>query len=171
MNLRQIPMRNFNSCSRNNQQQKDSMNSTMDSKDSMDNKDSKDSKDNKDSKDYKQEFKFPKEEQDEGMQKEEKQRIGWAVALGLFSSYLYLGWGDYQNDNNILVNHNKRAWESIVESYEYFMHPPKKALLPPLPKSLHRDFTLCVELSDVLTHLVWEVPITKVRKIVGGKWH
>ena len=105
---------------------------------------------------FEQKFKESEEEEPETMKKQEKQRIGWAVGLGIFSSYLYLGWGDYSTGTPI-SEHNRRAWESIVESYEYFMHPPKKALLPPLPKALHRDFTLCVELSDVLTHLVWEV--------------
>jgi import inner membrane translocase subunit TIM50 len=39
------------------------------------------------------------------------------------------------------------------------MNPPKKALLPPLPKREHRDFTICIELGDVLTHLDWDVDL------------
>ena len=117
------------------------------------------SSESKQSKQQAFEQRFQEEEEPEQMKKQEKQKIGWAIGLGLMSSYLYLGWGEYDTNQNIFMQHNQRAFDSIKESYEYFMHPPKKALLPPLPKSLHRDFTLCVELSDVLTHLVWEVII------------
>jgi hypothetical protein len=68
------------------------------------------------------------------------------------------GWGDDKLENeSAFAAHNRRAWDSVRESYEYFMYPPKKSLLPPLPKHMHKDLTICVELTDTLTHMVWEV--------------
>ncbi|KAJ3274569.1 mitochondrial inner membrane protein required for protein import [Terramyces sp. JEL0728] len=88
-----------------------------------------------------------------------KSGAGWAIGLGILSSYLYLGFAHESEDvegENFFQAHNRRAMESIKESYDYFMNPPKKKLLPPLPPQLARDYTICVELTDALTHLAWD---------------
>jgi mitochondrial import inner membrane translocase subunit TIM50 len=85
--------------------------------------------------------------------------IGWAVGLGLLASYIYLGQTHESEDvegENAFQAHNRRSFESLKDSYEYFFYPPTKKLLPPLPPQLHRDHTLCIELTDALTHLVWD---------------
>ncbi|KAJ3306277.1 mitochondrial inner membrane protein required for protein import [Kappamyces sp. JEL0829] len=85
--------------------------------------------------------------------------IGWAVGLGVLASYIYLG-QTYESPDvegeNWFEAHNRRSWESIKDSYDYFMNPPTKSLLPPLPPQLAREHTLCFELTDALTHLVWD---------------
>jgi import inner membrane translocase subunit TIM50 len=55
--------------------------------------------------------------------------------------------------------HNRRCLEALTGSYDYFMNPPKKALLPPLPKHERKDFTVCIELSEALTYLVWDTEL------------
>ena len=62
-------------------------------------------------------------------------------------------------EENAFVAHNRRALEALKESYDYFMNPPTKTLLPPLPPQFARDYTLCIELTDALTHLVWDKDI------------
>lgn len=85
--------------------------------------------------------------------------IGWAIGLGLLSSYLYLGQSHESDDiegENEFQAHNRRSLEAIVSSYEYFVNPPTKTLLPPLPAQMARPYTVCIELSDALTHVVWD---------------
>jgi hypothetical protein len=86
--------------------------------------------------------------------------LTFSIGLGVLSTYLYLGYGDdYLENESTLAAINRRAKESVVESYEYFMYPPKKALLPPLPRHMHKDYTLCLELTDALTHCVWDLDV------------
>jgi len=105
---------------------------------------------------------FSEEVKDETNEDEEKKQassIGWAVGLGVLASYAYLGQAHDSPDiegENALQAHNRRSYEAVKKSYEFFMHPPTKKLLPPLPPQLHREHTLCIELTDALTHLVWD---------------
>ncbi|KAJ3260463.1 mitochondrial inner membrane protein required for protein import [Boothiomyces macroporosus] len=100
-----------------------------------------------------------KAEGEEDLDAKAKSGVSWAIGLGVISSYLYLGFTHESEDvegENFFQAHNRRAMEAIKESYDYFMNPPKKKLLPPLPPQLARDYTVCLELTDALTHLVWD---------------
>jgi hypothetical protein len=86
----------------------------------------------------------------------------FAIGLGLFSTYVYMGY-DYNNDTapteNILQAYNRRClsyMHSSLESIINYVNPPPKKLLPQLPPQLKKDYTVCLELSDTLTHLVWD---------------
>lgn len=89
------------------------------------------------------------------------------ILLGVLASYIALGQlHESQTDPSLIPEnedlfsrHNRLCKEALVESYEYFMNPPTKKLLPPLPPQMARDHTLCIELTDSLTHLVWDVDV------------
>lgn len=97
-----------------------------------------------------------KQEKDDSTNSKEKYHIAYAVGLGISASYLYLGWGENKENESMFQGHNRRALESLKESYDYFMNPPVKQLLPKLPKAYAREYTICIELSDALTHLIWD---------------
>ena len=86
------------------------------------------------------------------------------LLLGAFATYIALG-QLHESTTDPIPNEswfdeqNRKCKEAIIESYEYFMNPPTKKLLPPLPPQLHRDYTLCIELTDALTHLVWDIDV------------
>ncbi|KAI8893306.1 HAD-like domain-containing protein [Globomyces pollinis-pini] len=96
---------------------------------------------------------------EEKIEQKSASNYGFFIFLGVLSSYLYAGF-TYDSPNlegeNAFVAHNRRVMESIKDSYDYLTNPPTKSLLPPLPPQLRRDYTLCLELTDALTHLVWE---------------
>lgn len=100
------------------------------------------------------------EDEDAKEPKKSNAFLAFSIGLGFLSSYLYLGYGDdYLENESTLAAINRRAKQSLVDSYEYFMYPPKKALLPPLPRHMHKDYTLCLELTDALTHCVWDLDL------------
>ncbi|KAJ3000678.1 Mitochondrial import inner membrane translocase subunit TIM50 [Globomyces sp. JEL0801] len=105
---------------------------------------------------------------EEKIEQKSASNYGFFIFLGVLSSYLYAGsflladslGFTYDSPNlegeNAFFAHNRRVMESIKDSYDYLTNPPTKSLLPPLPPQLRRDYTLCLELTDALTHLVWE---------------
>ncbi|RKO83091.1 hypothetical protein BDK51DRAFT_42617 [Blyttiomyces helicus] len=59
---------------------------------------------------------------------------------------------------SMLTNYHTRAWESLQGLWTSAMSPTTDKLLPdPLPPPYLRPLTLCIELTDGLVHLEWEV--------------
>lgn len=83
-----------------------------------------------------------------------------AVGLGVLATYFYMGSTntlEAKDGDNAFTTHNKRVWASLKESVDYWINPPSKKLLPdPLPGGYQRPYTLLIELSDTLCHMVWE---------------
>jgi hypothetical protein len=99
----------------------------------------------------------------EANEKMRKQALGtsFAVALGIISSYAYLGYSSElpaEEGDSAFTTHNKRAWAEVKNSFNSWVDPPSKKLLPdPLPAGYQRPYTLLIELTDTLCHMVWEV--------------
>ncbi|KAI8923739.1 HAD-like domain-containing protein [Entophlyctis helioformis] len=62
-----------------------------------------------------------------------------------------------KDDESYLTGHNRRVAAYWTDTYEYWINPPSKKLLPdPLPAPYHRPYTILIELTDAMTHLVWD---------------